>query len=241
VREVTDGLHRVHAAGVDDLVRTQLAREFQPLGDDIDAQDAAPQRLGLYQSRQAHGTKPEDRQLVVAGDVQLLQRRKRGSCATGDQRPIHERKLRGQGQAVLLGRQDVLGGRAVSVGLYARPMRTELPVPLATEATVSTTEVVVHADPVTRRNRGDARADLLDDARWLVPHHLVVTHPQLLRRAVVEVQIAATDSRDLHLHQNPPRPDLRLGNLPHLCPGVSKNDQPFQRCPPDTILCTTQC
>ena len=169
VRELAQCRDRIRLLRVHDRLGTDLAREREPLGGDVDRDHARAHRASEQGGAEPHRPLAEDRERVAARDVQTLERAVGGPGAARDRRALLERDgvrhgHQREGRHLHEGRMGAVAGHAVDGDAVAAELR---PAGAAVLAPAAALVVMVHHAAADQR-RIDAGADGVHDAARLV-------------------------------------------------------------------------
>ena len=238
--QVLDRADRVVRARIDGLPGAELLGPLQPFRADVERDDAGAHRRRELGRRQADRPLAEQRDRVVARNVQPAQRAIGGPGAAGDRRAGGKGQLvvqrhQGEGRHLQIARMPAMGIVAVDEHrLFLAQLRPARAAMLAHRAAL----VMVHHDALAdpRHLLADLGADRRDDAARLVPaDDRVRVDRQSADRfaarfgAAILVQIAAAHARGLHLDDDLAGPRRRVGKFHQLDLALAREDYAAHR------------
>src|SRR5262245_30750050 len=190
------------------MLGAEVARERQPLGHDVDGDDARAHRAAEHGCAEPHRTLAEDRQRVATRDVDALERAVGGAGSTRDGRALFERQLLRKRHAGERGRLHVSRVPTVTGHpIDGDPRAAELrPAEAAMAARAAALVVVIHHAPADQR-RIHADAHCGDDATRLVTRNDGTAAAEAeggggIAGRAIGMQIAAAHPGGLHLEHD---------------------------------------
>ena len=172
MRQVLDRADRVVRARVDGLPGAELLGSGEPVRADVERDDAGAHCGRQLCRRETDRSLAEQRDRVIAGDLEPAQRAIGGARSARDRRPSGKRQLivqrhQSEGRHLQITRMSAMGIVAVDEDrLFLTQLRPAGPAVLANRAAL----VMVHHDPLAdpRHFLADTGADRRDDAARLV-------------------------------------------------------------------------